>query len=160
MLQTAATTLHLSTEAARTAFNVGYYIDSTHNLFKINLICRKPSCSATGAALLCCEFFLLLIVSRLYHTLFCFCLDGSCLWAFSAFHCLKAIWINATSHLNPNIQLKRLFSHSRMKLSRRPSKQKKSWSWSQKKISLTFLPLVPNTRNINIFWLTWLAVFH
>lgn len=32
----------------------------------------------------------------------------------SAFYYLKAIWINA-SHLNPNIQLKRLLFHSRLR---------------------------------------------
>lgn len=101
LLYAAATTLHLSTEAARSiVFSIGYYTDSIHNLLKVNIICRKTSRSATGAALLCCDFFLLLILSRLYHTLFCFCLDGTCLCAFSAFHCLKAIWINAIAHLN------------------------------------------------------------
>lgn len=103
ILQTVASILHFATEVARTQqhpFNIGYYTVSMHNLFKIN-VCAKSSCSATGAALLCCEVFLLLVVSSFYHDLFCFCLGGSCLCPFSVLHYFKAIWINASSRLIP-----------------------------------------------------------
>lgn len=79
--QTAATALHLFTEASRhTACNRvshRFHTRSFENKPKI-----EESHSATGVALLCCDFFffLLLTVWHLFHILFC--LDESCLCLF------------------------------------------------------------------------------
>lgn len=65
----------LSTEAARSvAFNRGRHMDSMDNLLKINFIYRKLSRSATGAALLCSDFF-------------------SCLWRYCVFFIPSSAWM-------------------------------------------------------------------
>lgn len=132
--------------AGSISFNIDYYIDATHNLYKISILCAVSSCSDTGTTLFHCELFLLLIVSELHRIIFCFYWDGSCLLS-------KAIWLNVSSHWNPNIQLKQFLFYvrfssfwtvvhliTRIQLSRKLSKQNKYWSWSQKKnyISLPF----------------------
>lgn len=79
MLQTAATALHLITEAlrhiARNRVSHRFHTQSFENKLKI-----VANHSATGAALPSCDFFLLLTVLHLFHILFC--LDGSCLCLF------------------------------------------------------------------------------